>query len=178
MTIIERMNLLLNKSKCIKVIITDTNKRVKIHIIKIEDNNMFNIGERTFTINYDAVFISNGIPTYFYYIDNPNTISVRELKKCLQPLDPELASQNIEISSSNLYTAIEETIARKIIRYAEDGDKKIINTIIMMGVMNIFAVLGIGYFLFINIEKILNFIIENESLIRAIRDSLINNAGQ
>ena len=178
MTIIERMNLLINKNKCIKVIITDTNKRVKTYIIKIDDNKSFNIGERTFVINYEAVFNSNGLPTYFYYIDNPNTISALELKKSLKPLDPEIASQIIPITSGNLNTAIEETISKKIIRYAEDGDKKIINTIIMMGVMNIFAVLGMGYFLFMNIEKILNFIIENESLIRAIRDSLINNAGQ
>lgn len=171
-------NLLFNKNECIKVIITDTNKRVKTHIIRIKDDKSFSIGERTFMIDYKSVFYSKGIPTYFYYIDNPLTISVTELKKSLKSLDPKLASQLIEVSSTDLHTAMEETISRKIIRYAEDGDKKIINTIFMMGAINILATLGGSYFVYMTVEKVLDFMIVNEPLLNAIRDFLINSTGQ
>ena len=172
-----RFNLLFYKNQCIKVIITDLNKRVKTHIVKIDDNKDFNIGERTFMINYDAVFMSGSLPTYFYYISNPTSISIKELKKHNQPLDPEEASRRLDVSSDDLYTAIEETISSKIIRYAEDGDKRIINTVYMMGAMNLLATLGIGYFLYTTIEKVLTFFAENQMLIEAIKNALVNGVG-
>lgn len=178
MNLTARFNLLFNKNECIKVIITDTNKRVKTHIIRIKDEKSFNINERTFMIDYDSVFYSKGIPTYFYYINNPLTISKIELNKSLKPIDPKIASQLIEISSTDLHTAMEETISRKIIRYAEDGDKKIINTIFMMGAMNILATLGGSYFVFMTVEKVLDFIAVNEPLLKSIRDFLVNSTGQ
>ena len=178
MNLTARFNLLFNKNECIKVIITDINKRVKTHIIRIKNDKSFNINKRTFVINYDAVFYSKGIPTYFYYIDNPVAIKSDELKKSLEPLDTNIASKLIPISSSDLHTAMEETISEKIIRYSEGGDKKIINTILLMGGINILATLGGSYFLFMNIEKILNFLIENEPMIKAIRDFLVNSSGQ
>ena len=178
MNLTARLNLLFNKNECIKVIVTDTNKRVKTYIIRIKDEKSFNIGERTFMINYKSVFYSKGLPTYFYYIDNPLTVSKDELKKSLKNIDMKYASQLIDVSSTDLHTAMEETISRKIIRYAEDGDKKIINTIFMMGGMNILATLGGSYFVYMTVEKVLDFITLNEPLINAIRDFLINSTGQ
>ena len=177
MTILERYNYLFNKSKCIKVIIVDTNKRVKTYIIRVDDRPYFKVSERTYVINFNSVFMSGGIPTYFYYIDNPNSISKRELSKHQQPLSPEEASRKIDVSSSELYTAIEETISAKIIRYAEDGDKRIINTIFLMGGINLLAVAGGMYFLYTQLEKIILFIAENEGIIQAIKDMLINGVG-
>lgn len=177
MKLIEKWNLLFYKNQCIKVIITDVNKRVKTHIVKIDDNKSFNIGERTFMINYDAVFMSGSLPTYFYYISNPTSISKRELEKHIHPLDVEEASRKLPISSDDLYTAIEETISSKIIRYAEDGDKKIINAIYMSGGMNLLATLGMGYFLYTTLEKVLTFFAENQVLIEAIKNALVNGVG-
>jgi len=177
MTILEKYNLLFNKSKCIKAIVVDTNKRVKIYIIRVDDSPYFKINERTYVINFNSVFLSKGLPTYFYYIDNPNSISKRELSKHREPLSPEEASRKIEVSSSELYTAIEETISAKIIRYAEDGDKRIINTILLMGGSNLLAIAGGMYFLYTQLEKIILFIAENEGLIEAIKDMLISGVG-
>jgi len=177
MNLIERFNILFYKNECIKVIITDTNKRVKTHIIRIKDKEIFSIGERAFIINYEAVFYSNSLPTYFYYIDNPLTISKIELKKALKPLDTEVASQYIEISSEMLHTAIDETIARKIIRYAEDGDKKIMSAIYMMGIVNVLATVGGLYFVYSTVDKVLQFLNEHEQIINAIRDALIGGVG-
>ena len=178
MNLKERYNLFFNKNKCIKVIITDTNKRVKSYIIRIDDDKSFNVGERTFMIDLKTVFYTNGLPTYFYYIDQPNSISKEVLKKSLKPIDVHNASFLIDVSSSDLYVAMEETITKKIIRYAEDGDKKIINTIFMMGIINVLATLGASYFIYMAIEKVLVFFAENELLIQSIRDFLINSAGQ
>lgn len=177
MNLTARINLLFFKNQCIKVIITDINKRVKIHIVRIEDATNFNIGERTFVIDYDNVFMSNGLPTYFYYMENPVSISKEALEKSLEPLDPEIASRFIEVSSSKLYTAIEETISKKIIRYAEDGDKRIINAIYMMGGITILVVAGIGYFNYMTVEKILQFLNEKEQILQMIYDNLRNTTG-
>lgn len=177
MNLRERYNILFNKNQCIKVIITDVNKRVKTYIIKIDDKKFFKVGERTFMINYDAVFMSGSLPTYFYYINNPTSISIKELKKHHLPLDTEEASRRLPISSDDLYTAIEETISSKIIRYAEDGDKRIINSVYIMGVMNLFATLGAGYFIYMSIEKVLTFFAENQLLIEAIKNALVNGVG-
>lgn len=177
MTILERYNYLFNKSKCIKAIIVDTNKRVNTYIIRIDDNPYFKVGERTYMINFDSVFLSKGLPTYFYYMDNPISISKDEISDHLQPLSPEQASRKIPISSSELYTAVEETITAKLIRYAEDGDKRIINTIFLMGAINLLVLIGGGYFLFTQLENILIFITENEDLIQAIKDMLISGVG-
>ena len=177
MNITDRFNLLFNKNECIKVIITDVNKRVKTKIIRIKGDKMFNVGKRTYVIDLDKVFFTNGLPTYFYYIENPDSISKQAIKKSLQPANTYEASI-IDITSSDLNTAVEETITKKIIRYAEDGDKKIINTIFMMGGINILATLGGSYFVFMTVEKVLNFLLENELLIEAIKDFLINSTGQ
>lgn len=177
MTINERINLIFNKKKCIRAIITDTNKRVNIYIILIADKKMFNLGDRTYLIDYDAVYISNGLPTYFYYVDNPEPITKTELKDYINPLDVEIASRKLPISSAELYNAIEETISAKIIRYAEGGDVKIINTILIMGAINLLAIGGCTYFLYTTINKIWLFILENDQLISAIKDALISGIG-
>ena len=174
MKISERINLLINKNQCIKVIITDENKRVKTHIIKIDDNKMFSIKKRTYIIDIKSVFYSGSLPTYFYYISNPNSVAISELKKHLIPLSPEEASRKIDISSSDLNTAINETISEKIIRYSEGGDQKIINTIYIMGGLGILATLGSTYFLYTSIEKINIFIEEYGHLLPVIRDAVIN----
>jgi len=180
MNLTARFNLLFNKNECIKVIITDVNKRVKSHIVRIKNDKSFNIGERTFMIDFKAVFYTKGLPTYFYYIENPLAISSEELEGSLgeKALDPMLASKLIDVSSTDLHTAMEETISKKIIRYAEDGDKKIINTIFMMGAINVLASLGIGYFIYMTVEKVLDFMATNEPLISAIRDFLVSSGGQ
>lgn len=177
MTITERLNLFFNKEKCIKVIITDTNKRVKSYIIKIGDNNTFNVGNRTYVINYESVFSSNGLPTYFYYIENPASVSTEELRISLLPLEMQKASMQIEINSSEFYDAIEETITRKIIRYAEDGDKRIINTILLTGLGLFLGMAGGMYFLYMQIDKVLIFIAENRDVIQLIKESLISGVG-
>ena len=177
MNLNERMNLFFYKNQCIKVIITDENKRVKTHIVKIEDRKMFSINKRTYVIDILSVFYSGSLPTYFYYINSPNSVSVRELKKHNDPLSVEEASRKIDISSSDLNTAINETISSKIIRYSEDGDKKIINTIYIMGGLGIFATLGSAYFLYTAIEKINTFIEEYGHLLPVIRDAVINIIG-
>ena len=177
MNLTDRFNLLFNKNECIKVIVTDINKRVKTHIIRIKNDKSFTIGKRTFMIDFKTVFYTKGLPTYFYYINNPIAISTNEFKTALKPLSPEYASKVIDISSSDLNVAMEETISEKIIRYSEGGDKKIINTIFMMGGMNILATLGGSYFVYMTVEKVLDFIALNEHLIKAISDYLANSIG-
>lgn len=182
MNLKERFNVLFFKNEMIKVIITDVNKRVNTHFIRIKDQTDFNIGERSYLIDYDKVFNTNGMPTYFYYIAKPNSISKESLSKGVKPLDVEASSKYDvldldQVSSKNLHTAIEETISSKIIRYAEDGDKKIINTILLMGIFNIFATLGGSYFIYITIEKVLNFVAENDILMKSIIDALASGVG-
>lgn len=177
MNLTDRFNLLFNKNECIKVIVTDINKRVQTHIIRIKNDKSFTIGNRTFMVNFKSVFYTKGLPTYFYYIDNPVAISDKEFKTSLKPLSPEYASKIIDISSSDLNVAMEETISEKIIRYSEGGDKKIINTIFLMGGMNILATLGGSYFVYMTVEKVLEFIAANENLIKAISDYLANSIG-
>lgn len=177
MTITERYNLFFNKEKCIKVIVTDRNKRVKTYIIKIGDQPIFSIGNRSYVIDFNSVFMSNGLPTYFYYIENPASISSEELKISLLPADMQKASQQIDINSALFYDAIEETITRKIIRYAEDGDKKIINTILFTGLGLFLGMAGGMYFLYMQIDKVLLFIAENKDVIQLIKESLISGVG-
>ena len=97
-----------------------------------------------------------------YYYDNPEPLSLREGKIVG------------EINSTKLYDAIEETIISKLIRYAEDGDKKIINTIMIFGVMNVLAIGIVGYVLYTQIQGILDFINENSDVMKAIKEMLIN----
>lgn len=177
MTILEQFNLIFYKNQCIKVIIVDTNKRVNTHIIKLDDSNLFSVGQRTYLIDYVAVYLSKGIPTYFYYIDNPSPVTKEELMDHTRPLDIKEASMKIEVSSAELYNAIEETVLAKIIRYAEDGDKKIINTIFAMGGINLLVLIGGLYFLYMQLEKVIIFIAENEDIIKAIKEILITGVG-
>ena len=177
MTVIELYNLVINKGKCVKVVIVDTNKRVKNYIIRVDDRMIFSIGNRSYVLDYDSVYLTSGMPTYFYYIDNPTSISKNELKKKNTPLDMKEASMKIPITSKELNTAIEETISDKIIRYAEGGDKKIINTILLMGGMNLLVVAGIGYFLYTMLEKIWNFVFEKGDILQSILDMLSSGVG-
>jgi len=177
MTIKERYNLLFYKSKCIKVIIVDVNKRLNSYIVKKDDNDFFSIGNRTYAVSHEAVYISKGIPAYIYYYDNPSAVTQEELAYQQMPVDLKETKLRPEVSSADFYNAIEETLLAKIIRYAEDGDKKIINAIYIMGFINLMVVAGATYFLFTMIEKILIFIEENEAIIEAIRDMLINGVG-
>ena len=171
------MNLLFNKKRCIKAVIVDTNKRIRMYVIRIDGATHFNIGKRTYIINYDAVYLSGSVPTYLYYVENPNAVTEKELEDHLMPVDMQLASKKIDISSTELYNAIEETISAKIIRYAEDGDKKIMNSIYIVGGIIWLSLVGGGYFLYTMLEKIWLLLKENEVTIKSIIDFLMGGDG-
>ena len=178
MTIKERFNLFFYKNSCIQVIIIDVNKRLNIYLIKKDNNDYFNIGYRTYVISYNAVYItSKGLPAYIYYYDNPSAITSEELAFEALPLDVKSIRKKPRVSSSEFYDAIEETILSKIIRYQFDGDKKILNTImISAGIVLIVNIIGM-YFLYTLLDKILLFIAENEDLLEIIKDYLVRGAG-
>ena len=177
MTIKEQVNLLFFKSKCIKVIIIDVNKRLNSYIIRVDDKTHFSIGERSYAISYGAVYVSKGIPAYVYYFDNPSPVTKEELVYQTLPVDIKQTKTKPKVSSADFYNAIEESLLSKIIRYAEDGDKKIINTILMVGGANLLVVAGGIYFLYTLLDKINVFISENENLLELIKDALIRGVG-
>ena len=177
MTITERLNLFFYKSKCIKVIIVDVNKRLNTYIVKKDDNDYFSIGSRTYAVSFNAVYISNGIPAYIYYYDNPSAITQEELAFENLPLDMKNTKKKPKVTSADFYNAIEESLLSKIIRYAEDGDKKIINSVYIMGGINLLAIVGGLYYLYTMIDSISIIVLESFDLLQAIKDAIINGVG-
>lgn len=177
MTIKERYNLFFYKSKCIKVIIVDVNKRLNTYIVRVDDRGYFSIGERTYAITYEAVYISNGIPAYVYYFDNPSAVNQEELIYQNFPIDVRKTKNKPKVSSADFYNAIEESLLSKIIRYAEDGDQKIINTIMIAGGINLLAVLGGFYFLYTLLDKLSIYSVEILEILNMIKDALISGVG-
>ena len=178
MTIKERFNLFFYKNSCIQVIIIDVNKRLNSYLVKTDNNDFFSIGTRTYAVCYNAVYInSKGIPAYIYYYDNPSAITREDLEYEILPIDLKNIRKKPKVSSSEFFDAIDESILSKIIRYQFDGDKKIINTIMISAGVVILVNLAGMYFLYTLLDNIILFITENEDLLEVIKDALRSGVG-
>lgn len=160
MTFRERMLLLFNKNKVIKVVLFHKDKRVTSHIVKPEDA-MFKIGDRQFTIEPEKVFYDKGLPTIIYNSEDPTAG------------DPMKWESQSAISSREFYDAMEEKVSRDIIRYASEGDDKLQNTL-LMGAGIVIVAMAIGfYFLFGEIQTMAETLQEYQPVLDGIKDRVI-----
>lgn len=162
MTLHERMILIFNKKRALRVVLFTPDKRVQQRIVVIKDNT-FDIGEATYTVEPDKVHYFRGIPYLSYISDSIEAIDPNDLSKS-------------SVSAEEYYSAINQNILLQIMRYATKGDQKLINMILLSGGATI-AILGVAiYMLFNKVEELNIQLIDLQLLLEQII-SMINTGG-
>jgi hypothetical protein len=137
----------------IKAIIVYADRRVKSYWVK-PDNNTLTIGERSYTITKDDIFLSKNVPCYLYQADVPEPINPLNFNKSLW-------------TAQEFNTAIESKVAREIFNAV---DKKLdAGTIAMiMGAATVLAVVVVAYLGSTSIQLILEQLKEIREVLRII----------
>jgi len=114
----------------IKAIIVYADRRVKSYWVKPDADNL-TIGDRSYKITKDDIFLSKNVPCYIYQSDQPEPINPLNYNKSL-------------MTSQDFNTAIEAKVAREIFNAV---DKKLDAGMIsmIMGAATILAVVVIAY---------------------------------
>lgn len=168
LTFKDRINLWFHHNECIHAtIITETRKR-KEYIIRLStEQNTFKPTEKSevrFKIDYDLVVIDElGLPSFTYYYNNPN------------PIDYEM-SRAVESTSAEF----DDVFNTKIIEQLHNANKKQeeVSTnrlVIIFGLINIFAILIVGYIVYNGFEELGLSMEEIKEFIELIRNALITN---
>lgn len=137
----------------IKAIVVYADRRVKSYWVK-PDNNTLTIGERSYTITKDDIFLSKNVPCYLYQADQPEPVNPLNFNKSLW-------------TSQEFNTAIEAKVAREIFNAV---DRKLdAGTIAMiMGGLTVIVVGVVAYMGNNSIQLILEQLREIREVLRMI----------
>ena len=160
MTFKEKWWLLTKKKDCMRILIFRDDKRVDEKIVLVKGNK-FEIGEEMYSVESEKVRFHGGIPFLVFLNNNPEALNPSDIQKS-------------NISAEEYYGAINQNIMIQILRYASDGDKKILNAIYIANFVGV-GVLGLGlYLLFDKISIILSHVEEIKALLEQIQQ-IINS---
>lgn len=167
MTFKERMNLLLHKEECMRVIMFDEAKRGSSRVIRVSRGQQYirlKDDETSYVIDSNKIQNMGGLPTLIYHFSNAVAI------------DP-MESKSEDMSSQKLDKIFRTKIIQEMIHSAEEEGMTLKNLIfIAMGIT--IVVLGIGmYLLYKEITAVNEYIEANKDVIDLIKDYLLQNGG-
>lgn len=147
MTFKERMRLIFQKSKCVKVFLYHKDMRVTEHVVIPEDGKIA-INGKGYVIDSTRVFAHKGIPSLAY------------AEETAEPINPLDISKSSKLSSKDFYNAIENTVIQDVIKQSQETDDTA-KYAIVGGLISLLAVGAGAYFisemigeLFVEIENL------------------------
>lgn len=73
----DRMIKLFYKSQCVRARIVHASHRATVHYRIPDENNVITVGERSYKIDDASFFFEKGIPTYFFFEENPAPVNIK-----------------------------------------------------------------------------------------------------
>lgn len=122
----------------VRIILARRDRQVEIHDIRPDADGGFTIDKRRYMLDEHSLYRYKGRWTAFYQ------------EKNVKPIDP-ITGNKSEMTPADFHDAIEQNISRRIVRDVEE--KKDVGLLITLGAP-IAATLGIGYYLYTQIEAL------------------------
>jgi len=162
MTYKERWNLIFHKNECLQVVLYNETKRASIKIIRVDFNfDKFDLGECSYSIDNERIYLMGGLPTLTYYINNPIPIEPRD-------------SRAVEFTSSLFQKVVKLKVVEDIAKIKnEEGTP--LKTVLIICTVVILAGIGISTYLIMGgIDDITLMNEEYQNIIEIIKERLLS----
>lgn len=151
MTFYERFLLTFKKQKVYKLVIVHKGRRLETRIGEPTEDNLITLGDKTFTINDEAVFYDEkGVKTFIFNGEDPTPVTPMPVHEW----NPS------EISTRDLGKAVNESVTAKIIR-AQDSESKLMPRLTMGFVIIAALIIAMLVFMYIQFDTVFDYISEN-----------------